>query len=434
MNDKTQMTINDRAQILLGLMSGENFTQIGSRIGFNPTTVSREVQKHRKTIYVTKDGKPLNNCRKRFRCPMEQGCEGHMSCLKRNCKGCTKICGKTCPDYEEDFCTRLAGAPYVCTGCGKYLSCLMPKKVYDPKLAQQEYEKTLSESRKGVDATEEELTLADMALKHGAGKGQSINHIFSYAGDAMPFSQRTAYNYVNKGIFSETIRLDLPMAVKMKKRKSLQLKEKPKRLKCTDGRTHMDYLLYMDDHPEYDPVQMDCVEGKRGGNGKVLLTLLFAASDVQIAIILEKQDEDHVTQAMVALKSELGTEAFQELFPVILTDRGSEFLDPVAIEEGTSTRVFFCDPQRPDQKGACERNHSEVRKIFRKGTDITFSQKAASHMMDNINSVARPAFKNKTVYDMFLFLHGKENADRLGLKKIPAQDVNLTPSCLTELD
>ena len=57
----------------------------------------------------------------------------------------------------------------------------------------------------------------------------------------------------------------------------------------------------------------------------------------------------------------------------ILTDRGSEFSDPLAIERSClepgkrRCRVFYCDPLAPGQKGACERNHSELRRILPKG-------------------------------------------------------------------
>ena len=30
-------------------------------------------------------------------------------------------------------------------------------------------------------------------------------------------------------------------------------------------------------------------------------------------------------------------------------------------------RVYYCDPQSPGQKGRCERNHEELRRILPKG-------------------------------------------------------------------
>ena len=55
------------------------------------------------------------------------------------------------------------------------------------------------------------------------------------------------------------------------------------------------------------------------------------------------------------------------MFQVILTDRGSEFTDPAAIEfdaEGNRrTYVFYCDPQRSDQKGSIEVTVYSVRHL-----------------------------------------------------------------------
>lgn len=80
-----------------------------------------------------------------------------------------------------------------------------------------------------------------------------------------------------------------------------------------------------------------------------------------------------VTAIFNSLDTTLGREAFQSLFPVILTDRGSEFTDPLAIECDMTTgelrtRIFLCDPQRSDQKGACEVTHEMIRRVLpRKG-------------------------------------------------------------------
>ena len=70
----------------------------------------------------------------------------------------------------------------------------------------------------------------------------------------------------------------------------------------------------------------------------------------------------------------LGHETFTTLFPVILTDRGSEFTDPLAIEFNKENRrrthVFYCDPQRSDQKGSCEVTHEMIRRILPQGTSF----------------------------------------------------------------
>ena len=72
----------------------------------------------------------------------------------------------------------------------------------------------------------------------------------------------------------------------------------------------------------------------------------------------------------------LGKDVFCSLFPVILTDNGSEFSDPKSLEfdcEGKQrTNIFYCDAGRPDQKGSCEVNHTLIRRILPKG--ISFDE------------------------------------------------------------
>ena len=52
---------------------------------------------------------------------------------------------------------------------------------------------------------------------------------------------------------------------------------------------------------------------------------------------------------------------FYEIFPIILTDNGSEFKKPPEIENNgehvIASKIFYCDPQRSDQKSQIELSH-----------------------------------------------------------------------------
>lgn len=100
----------------------------------------------------------------------------------------------------------------------------------------------------------------------------------------------------------------------------------------------------------------------------------------------------------------LGREQFCEMFQVILADCGSEFTDPLAIEfeEDGNRRiyVFYCAPQRPDQKGSIEVTHEFIRRIVPKKTSFAFlTQDKANRMMSHINSYKRS--------DDFLFVYNE---------------------------
>lgn len=55
----------------------------------------------------------------------------------------------------------------------------------------------------------------------------------------------------------------------------------------------------------------------------------------------------------------MGTYEFLSVFEYILTDRGSEFGDPVALETGLDeiqrTSIYYCDPMRSGQKEVLSR-------------------------------------------------------------------------------
>ena len=170
-----------------------------------------------------------------------------------------------------------AGPPYVCTGCRDMAKCTLEKRSYSPVIAQKEYRELLSSSREMIRCTDEEIKEMDRTISEGLAKGHSINHSYSYAGDAMPVSQRTAYEYINPGVFSESIRLSQPRAVRMKPRRKPVSEDTAGRERFI-GRTYADFLLHREASPDTPIAEFDCVEGKKGGNGRVLLTICHIRS------------------------------------------------------------------------------------------------------------------------------------------------------------
>lgn len=53
-------------------------------------------------------------------------------------------------------------------------------------------------------------------------------------------------------------------------------------------------------------------------------------------------------------------------------------------------------------------------------------------MMDNINSLSRKSLGDKSPYEALSFLYGAKLPALLGSKKIPANDVTLTPAVFNE--
>ena len=129
---------------------------------------------------------------------------------------------------------------------------------------------------------------------------------------------------------------------------------------------------------------------------------------------------------------------FKRMLPIILTDNGQEFTDIAGMERSCTvegelrTKIFFCEPNRSDQKGACERNHREMRKIIPKGkTSLDeFMRKDICLMMDHVNSFVRESLYDKCPYEAAESLYPKEFLDDLNFTRIPPNEVILNPSLL----
>ena len=126
------------------------------------------------------------------------------------------------------------------------------------------------------------------------------------------------------------------------------------------------------------------------------------------------------------------------MFPVVLTDNGSEFSNPAALEASQSgdarrTRVFYCDPNSSWQKPHVENNHLNLRKIFPKGKSMDgYTQEDVNLAISNINSMARESLNDIPAIALFETLYGKGILEKLGVRPVAAKDVQLTPKLLAK--
>ena len=128
---------------------------------------------------------------------------------------------------------------------------------------------------------------------------------------------------------------------------------------------------------------------------------------------------------------------FHLLFDVILTDNGTEFSNPTAIESlddnGIHPHVFYCEPNRSDQKGACENDHSNFRRIVPKGTNMDpYTQELIDLIFSHVNSFSRTSLNGHTPYESFRFLYGQDILDLWHIRYIKPNDVILKPSLVNQ--
>ena len=426
---KKHMTLEDRYTIYHMLNEGDSFKKIADAIHKNCTSVSREIKNH---LVFKKTGAyshPFNECIHRKGCPQTALCSHCTYKVRKRCSFCSK-CNSVCPEFQAEKCSRLQSPPYVCNACPDLKNCTLEKRYYKPLEADKEYRAVLSESRTGISYSEEEIKHLDRVISPLIRKGQSINHICANNKDSLMVSESTIYRLIDYDLFSAR-NIDLPRKVKYSRRKKAKTFKVDK--SCRIHRTYDDYLKYCQDHPDLPVTQMDTVEGTKGG--KVLLTLHFVKAELMIAFLRDSNDSQSVIDIFEKLYIELRCDVFMNLMPIIITDNGSEFSNPKAMEfdrqENQRTHIFYCDASAPGQKGSIEKNHEFIRYVLPKGTSFDhLTQKDITLLMDHINSYSRESLGNKCPYDVFEFFYGASVLEALNCHRIPGNEVNLTPALL----
>ena len=217
--NQKHLTLSDRINIEKGLNNGDSFATIARVVNKDATTISKEVRKHSKV----KEYKGFANT------PCEANKDIHSPCgikhvcgdieCNRTCRMCKKYrCSDVCKAYQPQQCPKLKKAPYVCNGCGKRVNCMMEKKIYSSKYAEDCYRETLSSSREGINQTPESIQKMNDILTPLIKKGQSISHIYATHAEELGCSKRTTYTYIDSGVF-DVRNIDLRRKVKYKKRK-----------------------------------------------------------------------------------------------------------------------------------------------------------------------------------------------------------------------
>ncbi|MDK7204412.1 IS30 family transposase [Streptococcus sp. UMB1203] len=377
MTKHKHLTLSDRNDIQLGLERSETFKAIGQSILKDPTTVSKEVKRNR------------------------------------------QIRESTCHNLP---CPLLDKAPFVCNVCPKRRqNCGYKKIFYLAKQAQKQYEQTLIEAREGTPLNSKTFWDMDKVISDGVKKGQHIYHILKTHN--LDVSSSTVYRHIRKGYLS-IAPIDLARAVKFKERRKSKLPSIPKEAK--KGRSYEDFQNYLALKQLNSWLEMDTVMGRMGG--KVLLTFNLSFCNFIFARLLDNKTALEVTKHLYDIKNTLhqADKDFFQLFPVILTDNGGEFarVDDIEMDVRGESKLFFCDPNRSDQKGRIEKNHTLIRDILPKETSFdNLTQEDINLVCSHVNSVKRAALNGKSAYELFAFTYGEEIPKLLGISKIPAEDV-----------
>lgn len=389
------LTLDMRIEIQECLNKGMTFKAIGQLIGKDQTTISKEVKKHILT-------KPSTVSR-------------------------TDSAGRP----VSPLCPLLLKAPFVCNACKRrHTRCSYDKQLYEAKRAQREYETLLSQAREGIPLTKSQFYEMDRLVSDRLRQGQHLYHILQ--SNDLGVSKSTIYRHLKRGYLSVAA-TDFPRIAKFKPRKKPHSAYVPKGLKV--GRSYEDFTALIHQEAIRSWVEMDTVIGRIGG--KTILTFDFTFCNFMPAFLLDDKSAASVSKAIRSIKNSLANRgrAFGEIFPLILTDNGSEFSDLFTIENSLDgskeCSLYFCDPYQSSQKPKVEKNHTLFRDIVPKGTSFdTFSQQTVSLVFSHVNSVKRKLLNGKTPYEVFAYTFGEDVAAAFGIVPIPADEVIQSPKLI----
>lgn len=425
------MTLDQRIMIEKGLDQGSSFRSIALQLGKDPTTISKEIKKHRIFREHNHFNDAKNKCALVNDCKKRNICKIYAPVCKRMCKLCNH-CNSRCDDFtpKSYHCAKLDKAPFVCNPCKKKSGCRLDKAYYRATIAHKQYRTVLVESRTGINISPGDLIKLDELVSPLILNGQSPYMILQHHPE-IPYSEKTIYNYIESGALSVK-NIDLPKKVKYKIRSLCRSKAADKAI--FEGRTYRDFQEFIKEFPDTRVTEMDTVLGCEGSR-KALLTFHFSGCSFMMAYLLDSKESRHVKNIFDSIEHAIGTCSFASAFSLILTDRGGEFQIPDALECGEDntirTSIYYCDPMCSWQKPHCEKNHEYIRKICPKGTSFDdYSQKDINLMMSHINSSPRQSLGGLSPMALAKLMLPQELLDFFDLSEIPPDEIILTPALL----
>lgn len=412
MNNKNikHLSLEDRKNIELGIIEGLCKSQIAKKINRSPVTVSNEINRHRKI-------KPRNTF--------------NMDSICIHLKECHR-CIHKCERYQEPICKRRDHNIGACNSCPNIKSCKLDKYFYYANKANESYLYTLVDSRVGVNLDYPELKQIATIIKPLLDKGQSLYQILENHKEVTQCS-KTLYTYIEMGLFKDfgidcfSLRKQVSRRIKSKK---LKKRRQPVNY---EGREYKDYLEYIKAHPFEHTTEMDTVYNSQ--SGPFIQTFYFENTGLMIGFLHKEKTSVSMANTLDKLQEILGTDYYTH-FSLLLTDRGSEFEKYELFENNIQLNearghIFYCDPQRPDQKPNVENNHNFVRDILPNKRNLDkLTQEDLNLMFSHINSVPRACLGGRTPYEVFTYFYGDDVLKKLSIQKIEKDMVTLQPYLL----
>ena len=362
------INFEQRKTIASGISHNMKVKDLGILLNLHPTGISREVKRNRILV------EPIKN--------------------------------------NNEICPKLNRWPYVCTNCKKrYFDCPFNKYIYNAKNAQNNADYTLKSSRNGIDIDNEEMKLIDHIIKVGVDNNKSIYQIKVENNNSINKSVTTLYRYINKGYLT-TSRLDLPYAVKYKKRKH------NKKYEYSNNKIDRSNHTFRHNNPNVYVWQLDFLGAIKTDSNNIL-SLILPELQFTLLDIIKNPDSKKVVQFFDKIEERIGIDNFKILIPAILTDRDPcmSDIDGITISKITGEercKLFFCDPYISTQKPNVENINKQLRLFFPKKSSVDHITKQDIKQI-NYTLLNKPlrSLDSFTPSDAFIKVFGEELYNKL---------------------
>lgn len=278
------------------------------------------------------------------------------------------------------------------------------KTAYSPEIAQQRHDRL--QTSKGINlkigndhqlAAFIETKIADEGYSPAAVCAEIKQQGLEFT---TKISDKTIYNYIEKGIFLRLSLENLPQKGKRKKHKPFRhIARRPPAGDSIETRPPV-----VDSRVTFGHWEMDTVVGKRHSK-PTLLVLSERLTRHEIIIKMPDKTAASVVNALDGLEKEFGCH-FPAVFQTITVDNGAEFADCAGIERsinnGKRTKLYYCHPYSSWERGTNDNINRMIRRWLPKGTDFSAVQTDyIQKIQDWINNYPRKILDWETSNQLF---------------------------------
>lgn len=196
---------------------------------------------------------------------------------------------------------------------------------------------------------------------------------------------KTVYNYIHRGDFFIK-QIDLPVMIRLKPRKNKNSRPKGTN-KRKLGRSISERPEAVLNRDSIGHWEADLVQGKKGKNEPVILTLVDRRSRFGISRKLPNAKSDTVQDGLLEITKEA-----PEVFKSITFDNGTEFSQAASLEkeDDLNVKIYFCHAYSAWERGSNENFNKLLRDFIPKGVSINkFTDEEVVEAASSVNQRVR---------------------------------------------